>query len=250
MPHGGHFTIRTQAVDVAARTPLDGENSLTGRHALITIADDGVGMAPRVKARAFEPFFTTKRAGNGIGLGLAVVHGIVMQSGGSIELESAPGAGTTFRLLFPLVPTEHLREPVAAPLPDAPHGSETVLVVEDDDSVRKLICGTLRTLGYAVLHAADGPAALESFPAERHRVQLLLTDAVMPTMGGREVAAALRERDPDLGVVYMSGYADEQLIHRGALDERSVCLQKPFTMAALAETVRNVLDDRDRGHAG
>jgi CheY-like chemotaxis protein len=208
---------------------------------MLTVTDDGSGMTPEVKARLFEPFFTTKEQGKGTGLGLAVAHGIVRQSGGNIEVESAPGAGTTFRIYLPaLVDAEDAPEArAAAAAPVAGH--ERVLVVEDEETVRELAVILLRRLGYDVLVAADGNAALHMAREFDGPIDLLLTDVLMPGMSGPQLAAGITAQRPGLRVLFMSGYAPDAMLRDGILEGEVEVLNKPFSAQRLASRVREVL---------
>jgi PAS domain S-box-containing protein len=248
MPEGGTLAIRTGAVPAAGHPTRPADERPDGDWVLLEIADTGEGMTPEVQAHLFEPFFTTKQAGQGTGLGLAMVHGIVEQAGGQVRVESAPGRGATFRLYFPRQSGVD-RPPAAAPshgeMPRSRAG-ETVLVVEDDPRVRSAVTRLLERLGYAVLLAEHGRAALELLERRRGRVDLLLTDVVMPSMGGRELAAHVRAAWPGVGLLFMSGYTETALRLEGGLAERSGFVEKPFTLDMLARQVRAVLDAAGR----
>ncbi|MDY3560118.1 PAS domain S-box protein [Gemmata sp. JC673] len=231
MPTGGRLTVETRNVE------RDG-----ARHVLLSVTDTGCGMSDEVKSRLFEPFFTTKGAGRGTGLGLAVVHGVVEQAGGRIEVDSAVGRGTTFRVYFPAAGGGPGSSGVAAPLPAVPDGTETVLLVEDDAEVRALAREVLRERGYTVLEAPGAGEALQTAAAHRGPLPLLVTDVVMPGMGGRQLAEALQWSRPGLRVLYVSGYTDDAVVRHGVRSAEVAFLQKPFTAAALARKVRAVLD--------
>jgi CheY-like chemotaxis protein len=206
------------------------------------MSDTGVGMAPEVQARVFEPFFTTKEPGKGTGLGLATVYGIVKQCGGSIWVYSELGHGTTFKIYFPAVEEATLPEAEASPsTPDARHGQETILVVEDSASLRIFVRRILQGLGYTVVLAANGDEGVQVAEQHSGAVDLLLTDVVMPGMDGRSLAQRLKTRRPHLKVLYMSGYTDNVIVHHGVLDPGVTLLPKPFTADTLALKVREEL---------
>jgi two-component system cell cycle sensor histidine kinase/response regulator CckA len=213
-----------------------------GREFLVlSVRDDGVGIEPSVRQRIFEPFFTTKPIGKGTGLGLATVHGIVAQSGGSIELDSVPGKGTEFRVVLPNVAACVCPTTVAEPQFVA-GGTETILLVEDESSVRVLARRMLTSLGYHVIEARHGKDALELAAAQSCNIDLLVTDVVMPELGGRDLASEMRTRCPGLPVLFTSGYTDDELLRKGILDPGYKLLRKPFTKDDLARAVRGLLD--------
>jgi PAS domain S-box-containing protein len=227
MPDGGRVTIRTERAQLG-----------DARAVALTVEDTGMGMSEEVRARVFEPFFTTKGPGAGTGLGLATVYGIMAQSGGTIAVQSEPGRGSRFVATFPAASGA----PGSA-VKDTPRGgSETVLVVEDEPGVRRIVVRVLRSLGYVVIDAPDAGSALalEATRSEQP-IHLLLTDVVMPGMGGRELADAIRARRPQLAVLFMSGYTDDDLLRHGVSSARDAFLQKPFTPEELAAKVRAVL---------
>src|SRR6266550_6057633 len=240
MPQGGRLTIATGNFQVAEGAAVAVP---PGHYVVLRVTDTGTGMDAATMERAFEPFFTTKPKGKGTGLGLATVYGIVRQSGGHVEVESAPGAGTTFRVYLPRVeaPLDAARGPSPVAAPAA--GNETILVAEDERLVRVLAQKVLERAGYRVVVAVGGADALAL--AERHAgpIHLLLTDVVMPEMNGRELARRLAALRPGLRVLYMSGYADEAVAQHGVLDPGTAFLQKPFTPEGLAKKVRGVLDE-------
>jgi PAS domain S-box-containing protein len=227
MPEGGEFRIRTALAD-------------NGSRVRIQIGDTGCGMSPQVLEHAFEPFFTTKGVGKGTGLGLSTVYGIVQQNHGTIHVTSSPGCGTTFEILLPAAADGERAKPAEARAVESLHGTETILVAEDEEGVRNLVCETLVQLGYTVLRASDGREALRIL--EQHGpAHLLLTDVIMPVMGGPELARRAAVLAPGMQVVYMSGYTDDTLAFYGLPQPGVAFLQKPFTPAALAEKVRQAL---------
>jgi CheY-like chemotaxis protein len=209
---------------------------------MLALSDTGIGMDPATQARIFEPFFTTKGPRKGTGLGLAMVYGIVKQSGGNIWVYSEPGQGTTFKIYLPQIedPLDggHESSTLAAPC----RGRGTVLVVEDEDGVRNLVRDILQTAGYTVLEARHGAEALDV--SERHvgPIHLMLTDVVMPEMSGRELAQRLAILRPATKVLFMSGYTANAVVHHGVLDPDTDFLQKPITAAVLTRKVRQILD--------
>ena len=238
MPNGGNLTIETANADVDEI----GDGSIEpGRYITLTVRDAGEGIDEETLGQIFEPFFTTKEAAKGTGLGLATVYGIVKQSGGYVEVESEVGVGSAFRIYLRRVDdARHRPEPAAiAPQPEhsATQAAKRVLVVEDEEVVRGLVRQMLVGQGYEVLVAQDGEEALDR--AARHTIDVLLTDLSMPNVGGREVAERLREAQPDLKVIYMSGYAED--LPTGALPPSTSFLGKPFTFAELTETVRALI---------
>jgi two-component system, cell cycle sensor histidine kinase and response regulator CckA len=239
MPTGGRLTIETAN---AALPPGDTRypELVPGRYVRLSVSDTGCGMTEAVKARIFEPFFTTKEVGKGTGLGLATVYGIVKTYGGHIGVYSEVGTGTKFTVLFPAEAA--VDRAAGEPLPVAPRGAETVLVVEDEDEVRRLVRIALEAQGYTVLETADADAAVRVLEAHPGPVHLLLTDVVMPGTGGRVLADAVRTRRPGVRVLYMSGYTDDAVIRHGVLGASDAFLQKPFTPLSLARKVRAVLD--------
>jgi len=242
MPQGGHLIIETENVDLDAEYVRRHVGSRPGPHVMLAVSDSGVGIPREIQRHIFEPFFTTKEQGKGTGLGLATVYGIVKQSGGYIECDSEPGRGTTFRIYLPRVDiTVPAPERGARPL-EAAGGTETILLVEDEEGVRELARDILRASGYTVIEARNGAEAL--LLCERHQgpLDLLLTDVVMPRMSGRELAERLAPLRPDLSVLYMSGYTDDAVIRHGVLGAGTAFLQKPFTPATLIGRVRDTLD--------
>jgi len=241
MPQGGSLTLETRELDLDAAYAEAHPEVRPGRYVLLTVTDTGWGMAPDVQARIFEPFFTNKAEGRGTGLGLAVVLGIVRQSGGHIDVESRPGVGAKFKIYLPTVhgPAEG---PAQSSLPSPVGGSETVLLVEDEEPVRSVTTLLLEALGYRVLQAENGQDALRLFEASREKIDLLMADVVMPDLSGREVAEALQAMDPYLKVLFQSGYTDDTLVRRGILRAEVAFLKKPFSLDDLARKVREVLD--------
>jgi CheY-like chemotaxis protein len=207
---------------------------------LLAVSDDGEGMSTEVQDRIFEPFFSTKEEGRGTGLGLSMVYGIVQQSGGDIRVRSGSGEGTTIEVLLPRVDLDAGGDSIESSPVEEP-GAELILVVEDEAVVRKLVRRILESAGYSVLLAANGEEALVECERASHEIGLVLTDVVMPEMGGKELADRLARRWPDLKVLYMSGYTGQAIARRGSLDEGAWFISKPFEPAELVSKVRAVL---------
>ena len=241
MPRGGRLAIETARIDLGEAEARRLGGLEAGPHVMLVVSDSGAGMDEETRARIFEPFFTTKSAGHGTGLGLATVYGIAQQHQGAIAVESTPGRGTRFRIYLPLT-TEPLEAPSTERTTGLPGGSETMLLVEDEQEVRRLARDILQQIGYTVLEAANGGEAVEICRGYPGPIQLLLTDVIMPHMSGRELAERLEGVRPTLKVLYMSGYTDDALGPRALLAGDRVLLQKPFTPEALARTVREALD--------
>lgn len=247
MPAGGTLTIQTSDVELEAQYRGGQVTVMPGRYVLLAVSDTGVGMSRDVQARVFEPFFTTKEAGQGTGLGLATVYGIVKQNGGYIWVDSEPGDGTMFTIHLPLV-----EAPVAETGPidaaqEMREGTETVLLVEDEDVVRAIARRVLTSRGYAVIEARHGHDALRVASEHAGPIHLLLTDVVMPGMSGHALARQLIDRCRGLKVLYMSGYTADAIIDHGELKPGLRLLQKPFTPRDLAQAVRGTLDAPDAG---
>jgi PAS domain S-box-containing protein len=241
MPQGGRLTIETGNVELDEAYARCHLGASAGRFVMLAITDTGHGMDAAVKARIFEPFFTTKEPGKGTGLGLATVFGIVKQSGGSIEVYSEPAQGTTFKVYLPQV-EEAVDRTAAVAAPTLARGSETILLVEDDDEVRALARETLEGHGYAVIPAAAPAEALRLAGRHSGPIHLLVTDVVMPQLSGRGLAEQLTPGHRDLRVLYMSGYTSDAVVRHGVLAEGTAFLQKPFTPYILLLKVQEVLD--------
>jgi len=241
MPRGGTLLVETTNIHLAA-SPEGPEAILPpGRYVLLSVTDDGVGMDTETQRHLFEPFFTTKEPGKGTGLGLATVYGIVKQSGGFIFVDSAPGSGSRFRIYLPQVEGE--ADAAASPALASPTEPVrgTILLVEDEESVRRLVRRVLGGAGYRILEAADGAEALAVAAAWRGEFDLVITDVIMPGMSGQELSARLREGTPALRILYVSGYTDDAILQHGQLLPNTGFLQKPFSPAALVQRVREVL---------
>jgi two-component system cell cycle sensor histidine kinase/response regulator CckA len=241
MPRGGVLRIETAGVTLDAEALAEHPQMAPGDYARLVVRDSGCGMDAETRKRLFEPFFTTKEQGKGTGLGLSTVYGIVKQNGGYIWVESEPGRGSEFQIFLPLATDAVDAESAPTGRPKAPRGSETLLVVEDDDDVRRLLKDELQQYGYTVLDASNGGEALlfcERYPGTIHA---LITDIVMPHMDGYEVAERLRAVRPDLRTLFISGYSDQAAARQRRDGPGEMFLAKPFTPAALADHVREVL---------
>ena len=241
LPGGGGLTIRTERVDLSGAVSMSGQEMPAGHYLRLVVSDTGHGMSPDVKSRIFEPFFTTKGVGKGTGLGLAVVHGFVKQSGGYIEVDSEEGQGSTFSISLPLVEEPHATV-APAPADVSARGAETILLVEDEEAVRHLLARGLRNYGFTVMTASDGAEALRLVHDRTPHIDLLATDVVMPNMSGRDLADRLRKERSGLKVLFMSGYTDDTLLRHGVYEAREAFLQKPFALQAFASKVREILD--------
>ena len=246
MPNGGTLTIRTANADMRDEPVHLGEGPRAARYVMVAVGDTGVGMDAETQAHLFEPFFTTKGVGKGTGLGLATVYGIVQQSGGFIRVESEAGAGTTFKLYWPVVERAAVVKESASGPQATLRGTETVLVVEDDEQIRNLTRTILTARGYSVLVAENGEHALALAAEHEGAIHLMLTDVIMPGMSGRELADRLNAAHPAMRVLYASGYTDEMIAHHGVLEPGVDFLQKPFTPGDLAQRVRDALDAEPR----
>ena len=245
MPEGGQIEITTANLDVASPVKSGPHADIPeGSYVVLSLTDTGTGMTEDVRSHMFEPFFTTKPKGKGTGLGLSTVYGIVKQSGGELGVDTHPGQGTTFRIYLPRLTGPRKASRFAGHARKLAKGSEKVLLVEDEPEVRKLTRSMLRHLGYTVVEAPDGPAALKAWRKHGPSIDLLLTDIIMPNMSGRQLAEKLTSEQPGLKVLYMSGYTDEIIAHHGVVDSDKELLQKPFSRDRLAEKIRKVLEQQ------
>jgi CheY-like chemotaxis protein len=244
MPEGGRILVETRKVHLAQPKREALLEAAPGTYLALSVKDTGTGMTPEVKAKIFEPFFTTKAVGKGTGLGLAVVYGVVKQLGGGLDLHSEPGQGTTFCIYFPEVCEGALAapEPAGREDPAFPRGSETLLVVEDEHTVRDYIKQALMAHGYRVLEARNGMEALNVLKQSEQPIDLVVTDLIMPDMGGRELAAHMRVHRTALPVLYTSGYSEGMGDYQEARANAEDFLPKPFGPLELARKVREVLE--------
>ena len=244
MSSGGKLTVETANIDLDENYCQNQADVKPGHYVMISVSDTGCGIPPHIRDRIFEPFFTTKAVGQGTGLGLSTVYGIVKQCGGHIEVNSNPGWGTTFKVYLPRIdePAEsHAALPVS---PELLKGSETVFVIEDNAGVRKFIRDALQRYGYEILEASNGENAIGMMGDHSDKmIHLLLTDVVIPGMSGRECAECLTSFHPEMKVLYMSGHTEGAIVHQGVLGPGAAFLQKPFTPNLLAQEVRHVLDN-------
>jgi signal transduction histidine kinase/ActR/RegA family two-component response regulator len=245
MPTGGNLTIETANVNLSEVFKGRHMSLGPGPYAMIAVSDTGSGMDEATQARLFEPFFTTKGSGRGTGLGLSTVFGIVKQSGGGLDVYSVPGRGTSVKVYLPRIDQPLTTEVLVAERPSA-RGTETILLVEDDEMVRNLVRETLSRAGYRVIDAASPIEARRMSSAFRGKIHLLITDVVLPKISGRELAEQINRRRPDTKVLFMSGYSDSAIVHSGMLGRDVAFLQKPFTPGSLAAKVREVLEGRGR----
>jgi len=247
MPHGGKLIIETAEIEIGNNSAGAPQELAPGRYVVLAMSDTGIGMDAEIKSHLFEPFFTTKGKGKGTGLGLSTVYGIVKQSHGEIVIDSEVGRGTTVRIYFPAAEAADRRQPEAAsPSGVTGKGTETILLVEDEEEVRRLAREMLSRQGYKVIEAGSGAEAMRIWQKRRGSIDMLLTDVVMPKMSGRELADKMRESRPDLKVMYMSGYTDDVIARHGVLDSSTAFLSKPFTSEALSRKVRSVLDEKSK----
>jgi len=245
MPNGGQITVRTGNITIDANSVADHPGAAPGDYVMLSVSDTGTGITDEVRAHMFEPFFTTKPLGKGTGLGLATCQTIAQQSGGHIGVSSAMGKGTTFTVYFPRV--EQQLDVAVKPAQNAPlpRGTETLLVVEDEPSVRNLARSILETQGYEVLQAANGEDALAVARAQTGKaIHLIITDVMMPLMGGEIMAKSLQSTHPEIKILFTSGYTDDTVAHHGLLEPGVAFLPKPYTPTTLARKVRAMLDNK------
>jgi len=254
MPHGGTISISTANMEIHERNSSFDDDFVPGSYALIQVTDTGCGMDEETLAHIFEPYYTTKEKDKGTGLGLSTVYGVVKQYGGQVEVKSAPGEGTTFRIFLPHVQglvEDSAREQVSEP---SQGGQETILVVEDEDIVRRVTKRALTNNGYTVFAARDAKEALEFVDNYGETIDLLLTDVVMPGMNGRQLAEAVSRKRSGIAILYMSGYAEDVVLERGNIDTRIAFVEKAFSAQKLTQKVREVIDNhkasRDKVPAG
>jgi CheY-like chemotaxis protein len=240
MPSGGRLTIETFTVRLDTEYARSRSDVVPGDYVMISVSDTGHGMSAEIQSHLFEPFFTTKDRSRGTGLGLATSYGIVKQGGGHIAAYSEPGVGTTMRVYLPCV--QQSPEPRLVKEETLPRGSETILLVEDDRPVRATAARILTNQGYRVLEAGDGAAALALLDGTGLAVDLMITDVVLPGMGGRELAEQVARIRPQIRILYVTGYTDDVILQHRLVERDVSLLQKPFTAGSLGAKVREVLD--------
>jgi CheY-like chemotaxis protein/two-component sensor histidine kinase len=247
MPDGGRLSVETRNVILDEAHARDQAHVSPGPQVLLTVRDTGHGMDAATRDRIFDPFFTTKSAGQGTGLGLATVRGIVKKAGGHIQVHSAPGRGTTFEILFPATDAAPV-EPASKPVPPAPPGGhEIVLVCENDHTVRELVAWSLRTAGYTVLTAGGGEEAIDVARNHPGAIDLLITDVILPDMSGGTLSERMRNTRPELPTMFTSGYTSHVIAHHRVLEEGAAFLEKPFTRPDLLVKVRAALGKASAG---
>lgn len=244
MPSGGQLTIETSNVHLDAAYAGSHMEVKPGLHVMLAVSDTGVGMDKATQARIFEPFFTTKEKGKGTGLGLSTVFGIVKQSGGSVWVYSEPGQGTTFKVYLPCLEGDTRVDASGIQSEEPLTGTETILLAEDEEQVRRLVSSVLRRCGYNVIEARNGREALEICDSHAGRIDLLLTDVVMPELGGRHLSEQLIRNRAEMKTLYMSGYTDDAVVRHGVLSAAVAFLQKPITPDSLMKKVRSVLSGK------
>jgi two-component system cell cycle sensor histidine kinase/response regulator CckA len=249
MPSGGKLTIETSNVTHDEEYASHHVSVKPGYYVMLAISDTGCGMDKETQSHLFEPFFTTKDTGKGTGLGLSTVYGIIKQSGGNIWAYSEPGLGTTFKIYLPRVEkaAKGYKPRLKPKEVGAPGGTETILLVEDEEAVRSMVSKILQSKGYTVLEACHGNEAIEASERYEGSINLMVTDVIMPQMSGRELAERLAPMRPEMHVLYMSGYPDNTIVQHGVLEPGTAFLQKPFTINALELKVREILDGARKG---
>ncbi len=240
MPEGGMLSLHTTNIDIGEDYTLSHINVQKGCYVLMEISDTGMGMDKDTQQKIFEPFFTTKETGKGTGLGLATVYGIVTQSSGHIWVYSEPDEGTVFKIYLPRVEEAVIRADTIAAVDDLT-GRETILVVEDEDDLREMLCESLEACNYQVLQAANGEEGLKRFEEHGGHVHLTISDLIMPKLSGKEMAEALLARQPDMKVMFMSGYSDEMISYKGFLLPETDFMQKPFKIQEMLQRVKIIL---------
>lgn len=244
LPEGGTLSLETREVALDSALYERHQSGIQkGSYVQLSVSDNGVGMDQETRERVFEPFFTTKETAKGTGLGLATVYGIIKQSGGHIWVYSEKGKGTTFKIYLPVIRSKEKKAIKQEADRENLQGHETILVVEDEFMVRELVCDTLRSSGYTILEAANGKEAIDVYTQNTKKIDLVLTDVIMPEMSGRKLIETLAKSHPDIVALYMSGYTDDAIIKHGVLDPGMAYIQKPFSPNALIQKVKGVLEE-------
>jgi CheY-like chemotaxis protein/two-component sensor histidine kinase len=246
MPNGGRLTIETGDIFLDEKYANTRSDVTPGPYSMLSVTDTGIGMSPELRDKIFEPFFTTKELGKGTGLGLSTVYGIVKQHHGHIHVYSEEGHGTSFKIYFPVTGGEITELELSDDILMA-RGRETILVVDDDESIRSLILDTLQPLGYKTLEACSGTEALDIHRNSAGKIDMVLSDIIMPGMNGRELVDKVLETQPDIKVMLMSGYTNNVIAHHGALESGYVLVNKPLLPVTLANRIREVLDSGTAG---
>lgn len=246
MPDGGFLSIRAKNVHFGEPQLWRYSSLQPGSYVELAVQDTGAGIDPNDESRIFEPFFTTKAPGKGTGLGLSMVYGVVKQSDGAILVESEPGRGATFKIFLPRCDEDETPSQKEQEQPDRLTGNETILLVDDQPAIREVTRDYLTRLGYNVLAAPDGEAALRIAATQQKKVDLVVTDVVMPNMGGRELAVRMSQLHPEMKVLFMSGYPDHAVRGQEGLTEDVEIMQKPFSLKSLAAKARSMLDHHNR----
>ena len=246
MPKGGKLTIETANADLDEEYTKTHFGIKPGSYVMLAVSDTGTGISKEILPHIFEPFFTTKATGKGTGLGLSTVYAVVQQSGGEIFVYSEPDQGSTFKIYLPRVKGEAVSRPAAKPRPEMLHGSETILVVEDDAGVRGAVISILKSRGYKILEAHGGKAAIELLSKQKDPIPLMLTDVIMPEMSGKELAEKVRLIRPEIKILFLSGYTENVIAHHGVLEPGINFLAKPFTIQSLTQKVREVLNQENK----
>ena len=244
IPQGGKITIELQNMNFKKSFTWEGLEIKAGFYIMLTISDTGIGMDKETQNHIFEPFFTTKKVGEGTGLGLSTVYGIIQQNDGYMTIQSELGMGSVFQIYFPCVKEVADKREEIARSQDFLRGNETILVAEDEDVVRELACQVLRIYGYNVLEAPHGGSAILKCEQYKDDIHLILSDVVMPEMSGPELVTRLKSYYPEMKVLYMSGYTDDAIVRYGILEDNIQFIQKPFSPVSLLKKIRTVLDTK------
>ena len=242
MPDKGKLTIETRNFIIDEEYASSHPETTPGRYVMFSVTDNGCGMSKEIQKQIFDPFFTTKPKGSGTGLGLSTCYGIVKQNKGSIWVYSEPGVGTSVKVYLPVVDAPAAPSYKQSEENAFPRGDETILLVEDENGIMNVLKYLLKSCGYTLLTASNGYEAISAAQKTPLKIDLLITDVIMPLMGGRELADNMAKKYPDIKILFMSGYTDNSIVHQGVLDEGVMFIQKPFPMSVFAKKVRSCLD--------